>query len=246
MTKLVFFLILLYSPPLHAQFEVDFPVTPKPSPQRATAIPTFQSAQSEKPTPIFRDQVLVYYSAPHYYGGTIRKPEDFDTLKPGMSLRKIVSLLGPGSQNSMEGIGFIGWRCSDGRRLNVWPSASGNINKKASFHIDLKRTNHRHKEVAKMTKGLISKIEVNSQDVIVSLHVDTHQAKANVEKTYKVGETFQKVEPLPRIDFTITKIEGNSVHCYYFYQARPAGLLRYTETGSLILKQINKSNAIDQ
>jgi hypothetical protein len=77
----------------------------------------------------------------------------------------------------------------------------------------------------------------------VVLTEDTHQAKAGAVKTYEVGQTFQKVDPLPRIDFSITKIEGESVYCRYFYQPAPQGLLRYSETGTLILHNREQDGA---
>jgi len=150
-----------------------------------------------------------------------------------MTLREIVSLLGPGSQNKFEGIGFITWRCEDGRVLQVWPTRQ--IDEKAKYHISLRGENQRHDDVRQLAKALIARLEIAKQNVAVTLTEDTGQAKAGEARTYEVGQTFQKVDPLPRIDFTISKIEDDCVHCAYFYQAPPEGLFHYSETGTLIL-----------
>ncbi|MBC8128581.1 MAG: hypothetical protein H8M99_15690 [Gloeobacteraceae cyanobacterium ES-bin-144] len=218
--------------PLHAGVEVTFPVATKPEGITKSEIVRGLTADVS-PEPIRIDGLIAFYSGAQYYGGESRNPESFDKLKEGMTLREIVSLLGPGSQNKFEGIGLICWRCEDGRVLQVWPTDK--LNEKARYHIALHGTAQRREDVVRLAKALVSGANVANQKVAVTLTEDTHQAKAGQLMTYEVGQTFQRVEPLPRIDFTITKIKGNSVYCRYFYQAPPEGLLRYTESGDLIL-----------
>lgn len=225
---------MLASCDVYAGVDVTFP--PAEKPKDATKHSLLGSAFTVgSPEPTRIDGVLAYFlSDPsHLYIGELKKPESFDKLKEAMTLREIVSLLGPGSKNRFEGIGFITWRCEDGRVLKVWPT--NQIDEKAKYHISLYGKNQRHDDVKKLAESLIAKLEINKLNVVVTLTEDTDQAKAGEAKTYEVGQMFQKVDPLPRIDFTINKIEGEAVHCSYFYQPPPEGLLRYSETGTLIL-----------
>ena len=232
MRRISLIILVLASCHVYAGVDVTFPPTERP--KDTAKLRLFESAiTDDSPEPKRIDGLVVYFSGAHYYGGEAKKAEDFDKLKEAMTLREIVSLLGPGSQNKFEGVGFITWRCEDGRVLQVWPTSQ--IDEKANYHISLRGENQRHDDVRQLAKALIERLEIAKQNVAVALAEDTHQAKAGEVKTYEVGQTFQKVDPLPRIDFTISKIEGDSVHCAYFYQALPEGLLRYSETGTLIL-----------
>lgn len=218
---------------LYAEVEVTFPVVEKT--QDNAKLYDFGRVNSpiESLEPIQIEDVLVYYRGAHFYGVEIQNPSAFDKIKEGMSLGEIVSLLGTGSQNKFEGIGFITWRCEDGRVLKVWPS--GQLKDEAEYFIELRGESQRTKDVKQLAESLISRLEISGQNVSVALTEDTYQAKAGELKTYSVGQTFQKTDPLPRIDFRITKIEERKVYCWYFYQAQPEGLLRYSETGNLIL-----------
>jgi hypothetical protein len=238
----ILFLLLIFaaSCPLQAYIGVSFPVTEKPKDEAKLRI-IGEAIVDDLPKPVKIDGTVVYFSGAHLYAGKTQEPERFDKLKEGMTLRKIVSVLGPGSQNKFEGIGFITWRCKDGRVLQVWPTSQ--IDEKAKYHISLNGSNQRHKEVGRLAKRLIARLDITKQKVAVVLTEDTHQAKAGAVKTYEVGQTFQKVDPLPRIDFSITKIEGESVYCRYFYQPAPQGLLRYSETGTLILHNREQDGA---
>lgn len=218
--------------------DVTFPATEKPK-DAAKLLVVGESIviDSPKPEPVRIDGIVVYFLLGfQYHGGNGGKTQEcgsFDKLKEGMTLREIVSLLGPGSQNKFAGVANICWRCEDGRVLQVWPTHQ--LDKKAKYHISLHGTNQRHDDVKQLAKALIARLDITKQKVAVILTEDTDQAKAGEVKTYEIGQTFQKVDPLPRIDFSIIKIEDKTVHCNYFYQAPPEGLLRYSETGTMIL-----------
>ena len=233
MHQILFFLLVLAAIcPLRAGIGVSFPAAEQPKDEAKLRV-IGKVIVDDSPEPIKIDGTVVYFSGAHFYGGKTQDPERFDKLKEGMTLRKIASLLGPGSQNKFEGIGFITWRCKDGRVLQVCPTSQ--IDEKAKYHISLHGSNQRLEDIGRLAKKLIARLDITKQEVAVILTEDTHQAKAGEVKLYKIGQTFQKVNPLPRMDFSITKIEGKSVHCSYFYQAAPEGLLRYSETGTLIL-----------
>ena len=237
MRQLLLSFFILTCWPLHGGIEVTFPVATKPEgdgkPEGAKPIILQDLTVDDSLDPVRIDGLVAYYYGTQFYGGGSLKPEGFDKLKEGMTLREIVTLLGPGSQSKIEGVGFIRWRCSDGRTLHVWPIRQ--LDEEARYHISLCGSNQRHEVIAELTKSLISRIDISGQKVEVTLTLDTNQAKAGQVRIYEVGQTFQKVEPLPRVDFTITKIAGDSVHCRYYYQAMPEGLLRYSETGDLII-----------
>lgn len=226
-------LLVLTSCRIYAGVEVTFPPQErhKDSGKLRLVDPEINEETSES---VRIDDLLVYFSRTFYHGGMAEKAEDFDKLEEGMTLRKIVSLLGPGSQNRFEGVGFITWRCEDGRVLQVWPTSR--IDEKANYHISLWGENQRHDDVRNLSRELIERLVITARNVEVTLTEDTPQAKAGEAKIYEPGQTFQKIDPLPRIDFIISKIEGDSVHCVYFYQAPPEGLLRYSESGTLILR----------
>jgi len=219
--------------PLHAGIDVTFLATEKPKEVETLRIQR-EARPDELPVPVRINGIVVFLSGHHYSGVEVHEPERFNKLKEGMALREIVSLLGPGSQNSSTGIGFISWRCVDGRILLVWPTVE--LDEKAKYYVSLHGNNQRHDDVGRLAKALIARLDITKQKVAVILTEDTHQAKAGEVKTYEIGQTFQKVDPLPRIDFTIIRIEGATVHCRYFYQATPEGLLHYSETGTLILQ----------
>lgn len=219
---------------LFANIEVTFPITKKLNKTTIERKLLLEQVVYDSLDPVRINGLLVYHSGKRYNEGHLHNVKSFNELKKGMTLKEIVMLLGPGSQNTEDsGIGFINWKCEDGRILNVWPSQQ--LNEKAKYHISLRGRNQRHQEIKKITMALITSLDIVNQKALVTLAVDTHQAKANQAKAYEVGNTFQKTEPLPRIDFTITSIEGDSVHCNYFYQAKPEGLLHYNENGKLIL-----------
>ena len=165
----------------------------------------------------------------HYYGSEKPcKPELFDQLKEGTTLREIVALLGPGAQNRDEGVGFINWRCKNRRILQVFPTRQ--LDEKARYRLWLSGTEERHEDVGRLVKALISKIDIDGEKVAVTWKVDTHQAKGGQPKRYRVGQPFQ------RIDFTPMKIEDGAAGYRYFYQAPPEGLLHYSESGTLMLR----------
>lgn len=186
--------------------------------------------------PVHIDGVLVFYSAAHHAGLQAQSVEQFDQLKEGMTLREIVTLLGPGSQDKLSGIGFVCWRCKDGRSLQVWPIRG--LDEKVE--LILRVPGQRHADVARLAKSLIAKLKVVGQEVEVVLTQDTQLAKAHQAKVYRVGQTFQKVDPLPRLDFTIMKIEADVVHCRYFYSAAPEGMVHHSEYGNLMLRNIER------
>jgi hypothetical protein len=219
--------------PIYAGIEVSFPTTNEAKEPLELKVVQASAQTNDPPEPIRIDGLVVYYSGVYHPQNKTHQSKLFDELKEGMTLNEIVSLLGPGSQNKFEGVGFVYWHCEDGRVLKVLPTRQ--INEKANFYIALHGSNQRHEDVALLAKSLVSTLNITEQKIEVILKQDTNQAKAGQVRTYEVGQTFQKVEPLPRIDFHITKIEGNSVHCRYFYQAQPKGLLRYTEDGDLIM-----------
>lgn len=214
---------------LYSEVESTFP-----SIKESQSVDNLTVLESEHKEPVRIEDVLVYYRGPHFYGGERHSSDNFNKIKEGLSLNEIVSLLGPGSQNTLEGIGFISWRCEDGRILQMWPT--GRLNDDAKYHIVLHGESQRTKEVKQLAESLISSLEILDQKVSVVLAEDTYQAKAGEARTYAVGQTFQKTTPLPRIDFSITKIEEDLVHCRYFYQARHEGLLRYSESGNIKLQ----------
>ncbi|GAA5119184.1 hypothetical protein JIN84_22045 [Luteolibacter yonseiensis] len=192
-----------------------------------------------KPKPVHLNGVLAYISKPWGLRPADRDKDiqSFDQIKEGMTFREIVSLLGPGVQDSLSGVGMIFWGCKDGRVL-VTARPGGSIDEKTSYQIRLQGRDQRHKDVAELARTLIADIEVSGQEVKVALTKDSDQAKAREVVTYQVGGMFQWMGPsgfLPRVDFTIEKIEGNSVFCHYYYGALPEGLLHYSDSGSIIL-----------
>jgi hypothetical protein len=219
---------------LHASVQVTFPTHDRHghafSNQR---IPVAQQPQGPL-RPVYIDDIIVYYSGKHYHDFKIHKKEKFDLIREDMTLKEIVSLLGPGARDNEEGIGFITWRCEDQRRLKVYPfSLPG---EKPEYSVHLHGRALRNGDVKKLIEELIVNLDINAQEISITLTQDTHQAKANEAMTYSVGETFQKVEPLPRIDLKISKIEENLVHCSYYYQAPQEGLMRYSQSGTLTLE----------
>lgn len=217
----------------YADIEVDFPEPKRPEVSPGPMVEGILP-EREPPQPVQIDGMLAYYVRTGHGGWQAQSAESFDKLKVGMTLKEIVTLLGPGSQDRLSGIGFICWRCEDGRILKVWPA--DDLNEKAKYHISLNGSGQRKEDVKRLAKALISKLQVVDQKVSVTLTQDTSVGKGKQTRTYPVGATFQKVEPLPRIDFTIMEIEEGSVHCQYFYQAQPEGVFHYTETGDLILR----------
>ena len=156
--RLIFLAIffLLAGLRLHAGVEVEFPDAEEPAKiVKLVDEPLVRDGELE---PIRIDGLLVYHSGAHYYGGKIQKAEVFDELKKGMTLREIVTLLGPGSQNKFEGIGFLCWRCEDGRILRVWPT--GRLDEKANYHTNLYGTSERREDVRKLVKELVSKFDI--------------------------------------------------------------------------------------
>jgi len=234
---LTFFVLACW--PLYAEIEVTFPVEAKP--KDGTKLDVTQGwAPDDSLEAVRIDGVLAYYSGARKYAET-QKSESFDKLKEGMTLKEIVSLLGPGFMDMLAGVGYISWYCEDGRVLLLRRTLL--LNEKDRYHISLSGTGQRSEDVARLAKALISSIHTTKLKVEVTLTQDTHQAKAGQVRTYEVGQMFQKADPLPRIDFYITKIEGDSVYCQYFYQAPPEGLLHYRENGNLILSNREQGGA---
>lgn len=127
-------------------------------------------------------------------------------------------MLGPGYQPDGEGVGLIYWNCKDGSILKVWPYEC-KLDKKPKYWIDVRGTNQKHDIIKKMANDFIKGIEVVGEKVIIVLKKDMCLIKAGKPRYYKVGDCLQKVDPLPRIDFTIRKINSNIIPCDYFYQA---------------------------
>ncbi|MCW1885456.1 hypothetical protein OKA04_12010 [Luteolibacter flavescens] len=224
------------SSPSHAEIEVTFlpatkpekVITPKATPPKVA--PTEKPAPAPKPEEI--DGVAAYYLG--RYGKPL-KSGSFDELKEGMTLREIVTLFGPGSQEPWTGLKRIGWWCRNGKGLYVEPPFKWDA--KAEYYVVQSGVDQRHDEVALLAKSLIASIKVTGSKAEIALTHDTYEAKAHEVRTYEAGQTFQKTEPLPQLDLRISKIEGDAVHCRYSYQAEPKGLLRYSETGTLILRE---------
>lgn len=227
------FLILTCSL-ISAEIEVSFPAPTRE--EQKFQFPFVEQPKAEKAyKPVTKDGLLLYYSGSSF-GEIVRQKhpaQTFDEVIEGMTLREIVSLLGPGLQNQLEGIGFIYWLCEDGRTLAVWPTTE--MDKEARYHINQREESQRLVDVRQLTTRLIGKLKISDEAVEVTFTEDTHQAKAGQTQTYTVGQVFQKTDPLPRIDFRITEIKTNSIHCDYFYQAPNEGLLRYQEIGKIIL-----------
>ncbi len=167
----------------------------------------------------------------------------FDTIKPGLTLKEIISVLGPGYQTPAEGVGLIYWKCEDGRILNVWPREY-KLHEKPKYWINVRGVNQKHDVIEALAHDFIAGIRIVDTKVLVVLKEDTYLTKAGKPRYYGVGDCFQKVEPLPRIDFRIKHIDHAGVHCEYYYQAPPEGLIHYSEHGNIVLKE-KANKAID-
>ena len=178
------------------------------------------------------DGVLAY----HITWGPLQtiRTDIFDTIKPGLTLKEIISVFGPGYRTPAESAGLIYWKCEDGRILNVWPTK---LHEKTTYWIDVIGVNQKHDVIEAFAHDFIAGIRIVDTKVLVVLKEDTLLAKAGKSRYYGVGDCFQKVEPLPRIDFSIKHIDSAGVHCEYFYQAPPDGLIHYSEHGDIILKE---------
>jgi hypothetical protein len=173
----------------------------------------------------------------YYIGGQNLQPVErsvFDKLAPGMSLQQLVALLGPGFQPIYEGIGLIYWSCEDGRALNYWPDYDARGNSR--YWVDAHGQDQKHEIVGRLAQDLIAGIVIKGAKAVIVCTKDTRQAKAGKPRTYAVGDTFQKVQPLPRIDLRIKRLDAKGLLCDYWYQASPEGILRYSESGTIMIR----------
>lgn len=219
---------------LRAGIAVDFPPTADEKAPVLLTLPSWHEKRG-KSVPYYKEGKLIFFSVmggANVAGHSIENLT-FDKVKEGMTLNEIVSLLGPGTLDSLQGVASVCWKSEDGRFLSL--ERVGGIDETAKFTITQRGENERHGEVKQLAEKLISSIEIADRTVRVTLTEDAPQAKAMEAKTYRIDEMFQRIEPLPRIDFTITQIEGDQVHCRYFYQPLPEGVFQYSETGSIIL-----------
>ena len=120
--------------------------------------------------------------------------------------------------------------------LNVRPGCTADINRKAEYYIKQSGFSQRHDEIKVMLITLFSSFEVKGDQVFISTTENTNRQKIGETKGFKAGDSFQKSEPLPRIDLSISKIEDGAVHCRYFYQAPKIGLLNYSENGEVVIR----------
>ena len=225
------------SKPVPIGVEVEFPKSTNPAPLSSWDKPLSPAPDNMKEVMI--EGMLVYRI--NWESQQPVQSKTFDGIKPGLTLEEMVTMLGPGYQPITEGVGLIYWDCEDGRTLNL-KSKEYKLDEKPKYWIDVRGVNQKHGVVSQLTRDLIAGIKITDTRVAVVLKVDTYQAKAGKSRYYGVGDCFQKAEPLPRIDFTIKQIDGNGVHCEYFYQAVPEGLIHYCEQGNLILKEMKANN----
>jgi hypothetical protein len=101
MRQLLLSFCILACWPTYADIEVAFPTAPKPKGATKTAVIQLLPTD-DPPEPVRIDGLVVFFSGAHYNGGETQKSESFDKLKEGMTLKEIVSLLGPGSQRLSE------------------------------------------------------------------------------------------------------------------------------------------------
>lgn len=189
---------------------------------------------TQLPKPIWFDDLLAAYARDFYTGAPRSSAADFDKIRDGMTAREMVSLLGPGTMDRRSGVGFLCWFCEDGRILQVLPQFDPDVPEKLSILSNGDGQNHA--KVVSRAKQLIASLKVIGQKVEVVLTADTPQAKAGVAQTLEVGGTFQVIEPLPRLDVTIERIDGDAIHCYYNYIAAPEGIIHRHETGKMVLR----------
>ena len=212
--------------------DVVFPNTSEPPPAHHAFKPIIPDPKDAREVTI--DGVLAY----HITWGDLQtiRTEIFDTIKPGLTLKEIINVFGPGYQTPAEGVGLIYWKCKDGRILNVWPREY-KLHEKPKYWMNVRGVNQKHDLIETLAHNFIAGIRVVDTKALVVLKEDTYLAKAGNSRYYGVGDCFQKVEPLPRIDFRIEQIDPSGVHCKYFYQAPPDGLIHYSEHGNIILKE---------
>ena len=177
------------------------------------------------------DGVLAYYIA-NSHPKTISK-ESFDKIKPGLTLMQIIDILGPGYTHPLSSVGFINWRCKDGRVLRIWPRG-GAWNKKSKFTIEGK--NRSHAIVKKIVIDLISGMKIYDKKVLIICTKNTDQAKAGEPRFYKVNDRISKGSPLPGIEFRIRQIEPDRIFSVYSYEALPEDNMHYRETGVIFIK----------
>ncbi len=84
------------------------------------------------------DGVLAYYITSSIYPQRFVSKDKFDKIKPGLTLRQIVKILGPGYTYAFSGIWAIHWTCKDGRSLSVWPHEY-KLDKKFKFIFRINR-----------------------------------------------------------------------------------------------------------
>lgn len=214
---------------LHSKIAILFPATLETAPNITQLKLTAHKLKAVK-----IDGFLAYYisTGPLHLIATIK----FDSLKPGLTLKELIAKLGPGYQSPLEGVGLIYWKCEDGRILKVMPD-SYKLNEKPRYWIEIFGNNQKHAEVQKLAMDFIKGIQVKNEEVLIALTKDTPLAKAHEVRAYEVGDCFQKVAPLPRIDFRIRKMDGQAIHCEYFYQAEPKGLNHVYDTGWVIIQE---------
>lgn len=215
--------------------EVEFPDVSH-SPDNPVFKPILPDSKEEKEVKI--DGMLAYRIS-----WQMRKPVEtkiFDQIEPGLTLREVITMLGPGYQLIGEGVGFIYWNCEDGRILNMWPKEY-KLSEKPKYWIVVRGLNQKHDVIRKLAHDFIAGIRIVDAKALIVLKQDTYLVKAGKPRYYGIGDCFQKVEPLPRIDFRIKGIDADGVHCEYFYQALPEGLIHYFEHGNVILNEKSKN-----
>jgi len=176
------------------------------------------------------DGVLVYYIA---YGPLKLINKDcFDKIKPGLTLRQIIKILGPGHMYPFSGVGGIYWTCKDGR--GVVGIITNELDKKFNFTLCAK--NKKHTIIKKLAKDLISGMKIYDKKVLIVCTKNTAQAKAGEPRFYKINDWISKPSPLPGIEFKIRQIEPDGIFCDYSYEALPEDNMRYRETGVIFIK----------
>jgi len=176
------------------------------------------------------DGVTVYYIA--YSPLKLVNKDCFDKIKPGLTLRQIIKILGPGHMYPFSGVGFIYWSCKDERRL--FGIITNKLDKKFKFTLQGKSRNH--KIVKKLADDLISGMKIYDKKVLIVCTKSTAHAKAGESRFYKINDWISKRRPLPSVEFKIIQIELDGIFCEYSYEALPEDNMRYRETGLIFIK----------
>lgn len=167
-------------------------------------------------------------------GTPLARASDFNKITKEMTVQEIVSVLGPGSMNNRAGVAHLHWLCEDGRVLKIDHYSPDHPLQMFLGSSGL-QSGRWHRQVSDDVRRLIASLKVEGQKAVVVLSEDSPEAKAGEPQIVEVGRTFRKVAPLPRMEFTITKIVEDKVHCQLSYEGAPQGIFQFIMSRKIIL-----------